>query len=165
MADHQIGNKHGFAAVGKQDALLATVTADGVNTVTVDDVTGLYPGMVIDIVNISTGAELAVDRTITNITSGKVVTYDGADVTATTAHGIYLANTYGDGPSYANQNGGIGDREGFNLDDLDTIAAMRARLTAIDGTYYTATVLNMMTTNDMAYAIRLNDARSSVGIV
>lgn len=36
------------------------------------------------------------------------------------------------------------------------IAALRARLAAISG-YYTATVLDKMTRNDMIYAIRIND--------
>ena len=40
---------------------------------------------------------------------------------------------------------------------MDSISAMRARLAAINGTYYTAAVLNMMTVNDMVYAIRVND--------
>ena len=162
MANLQVGNAHGFAAVGKQSTLLATVTADGVNTVTVDDVTKIHAGQQVDIVNISTGAVLASDRNISNITDAGVVTYSGADVTATTAHGLYPTGTYGDGSNKTNVNGGYSDQAGFKLDDLDTIASMRARLTAINSGEYTTAVLNRMTTNDMAYAIRLNDAESSV---
>jgi hypothetical protein len=44
----------------------------------------------------------------------------------------------------------------------DAIATMRARLTAINGTYYTAARLNTLTYNDMLYAIRLNDFASTV---
>lgn len=39
----------------------------------------------------------------------------------------------------------------------DSIANMRARLTAINATSYTTARLNTMTTNDMLYAIRLAD--------
>jgi hypothetical protein len=41
--------------------------------------------------------------------------------------------------------------------DLDSIAAMRARLTAIDGTTFSSANLDKMTSNDMMYAIRLLD--------
>lgn len=37
------------------------------------------------------------------------------------------------------------------------ITAMRTRLAAIDGAYYTSARLDAMTTNDMIYAIRLTD--------
>lgn len=162
MADLQVGNNVGVAAAGKQSTLLATVTADGANTVTVDSVTKLYAGMVVDIVNKSTGAVLASARTITNITSAGVVTYDGADVTATTAHGLYPTGTYGTGSNKTNVNGGYDDRAGFELDHTDTIASMRARLTAIDSGVYTTARLNQMTYNDMVYAIRRNDESASI---
>lgn len=72
---------------GNQTGALCAVTADGSNTVTVDSVQYLRVGMVIDIVNASTDAVLASARTITAINSStKVVTYDGADATATTSH-------------------------------------------------------------------------------
>lgn len=74
-------------AYGNQTGALAAVTADGVNTVTVDSVQYLRVGMRIDMVNVSTDAVLASNRTITAIVpSTKVVTYDGADVTGTTSH-------------------------------------------------------------------------------
>ncbi len=46
--------------------------------------------------------------------------------------------------------------------DLNTNATMRARLTAISGTTYTAAVLDQMTFNDMLYAIRLNDSPGTI---
>jgi len=74
-------------AYGNQTGALAAVTADGANTVTVDSVQYLRVGMVIDLVNVSTDAVLASARTITAINpSTKVVTYSGADATATTSH-------------------------------------------------------------------------------
>lgn len=42
------------------------------------------------------------------------------------------------------------------------IAAMRTRLAAINGTYYTAARLNDMSENDMIYAIRLNDEAAGI---
>lgn len=38
-----------------------------------------------------------------------------------------------------------------------SISALRTRLAAINGAYYTAAVLDVLTVNDMQYAIRLND--------
>lgn len=74
-------------AYGNQTGALAAVTADGANTVTVDSVQYLRVGMRIDIVNASTDAVLASNRNITAINpTTKVVTYDGADVAATTSH-------------------------------------------------------------------------------
>jgi hypothetical protein len=46
----------------------------------------------------------------------------------------------------------------YDDDDLDSLASMRARLTAIDGTLFSSTKLNSMTYNDMMYAIRVYDA-------
>lgn len=46
-----------------------------------------------------------------------------------------------------------------NLRDVD---AMRARLTAISGTTYTAAVLDKMTVNDMVFAIRAADEAASI---
>lgn len=42
------------------------------------------------------------------------------------------------------------------------VAALRARLTAINSTYYTATLLNKMTRNDMVYAVRLSDEAAGI---
>ena len=42
------------------------------------------------------------------------------------------------------------------------IAAMRTRLAAINGAYFTAAMLDTMTVNDMAYAMRLNDDAASI---
>lgn len=153
MADLMVGNKEGVTAPSGHRPLLATVTADGANTVTVDDPENIPVGTVIDIVNKSTGAELAVDRTVTNITSAGVVTYSGADVAATTAHGIYRANSYTSTAPH-NVNGGPTPGRGFELPNTDSIDDMRTWLAAYDGTVYTTARLNLMTTNDMVFAIR-----------
>lgn len=42
------------------------------------------------------------------------------------------------------------------------VTAMRARLTAISGTTYTAARLNTMTENDMLYALRMSDDLAGV---
>lgn len=87
---------------GDGTGLLATVTADGLNTVTVDNVQWLEVGMRIDIRNTSTGALLTASGGV-NITainqSTKVVTYDGSDVTATTSHGLYREGNFAGGTS------------------------------------------------------------------
>lgn len=46
--------------------------------------------------------------------------------------------------------------------NLDSVADMKARLTAINGTSYTAARLATMTKNDMLYAIRLNDDAAGI---
>lgn len=43
-----------------------------------------------------------------------------------------------------------------------SVAAMRTRLAAISGTAYSAANLNSMTTNDMVYALRLNDDAAGI---
>jgi hypothetical protein len=69
-------------AFGDQTGTLATITADGVNTFTVNNLQYLRVGMYIDLVNKTTDAILAANRQITSIvTATRVVTYDGADVT------------------------------------------------------------------------------------
>lgn len=88
-------NRQGFSS---QTGALASVTADGVNTVTVDSVQYLRVNMVIDIVDYIgvPGTILASARTITAINaSTKVVTYSGADVTATANHKLNRTGSYG----------------------------------------------------------------------
>src|SRR5436190_14486216 len=68
---------------GTSDGVLATVTADAANTVTVDSLQYLELGMVIDIWAAGFGSSHALTRTITAInTTTNVVTYDGADASA-----------------------------------------------------------------------------------
>lgn len=71
-------------AFGDGRGTLCQITADGTNTVTVDNLQYLRVGMIVDIINQSTDAVLASQRTITGInTTTRVVTYGGADVNAT----------------------------------------------------------------------------------
>ena len=80
---------------GDSSGLLASVTADGANTVTVDNIQYLEVGMRIDILTRSNGASVAVNRNITAINeSTNVVTYDGADVAAAATEGIYREGNY-----------------------------------------------------------------------
>jgi len=70
-------------AFGDQRGTLCQITADGANTVTVDNLQYLRVGMYVDIVNQSTDAVLAARVQITAITAAtRVVTYSGSDVTA-----------------------------------------------------------------------------------
>jgi hypothetical protein len=76
-------------AYGNQTGSLAAVTADGVNTVTVDTVQYLRVNMRVDLIDVTNDTALVTNRTITAINdSTKVVTYSGADATATTNHRI-----------------------------------------------------------------------------
>jgi hypothetical protein len=68
---------------GTSDGIMAVVSADGANTVTVDSTQYLEVGMIIDIWDPTFATERADSREITAInTSTKVVTYSGADATA-----------------------------------------------------------------------------------
>jgi hypothetical protein len=70
-------------AFGDQRGTLCQITADGANTVTVDNLQYLRVGMFVDIMNQSTDAVLASNRQITAInTATRVVTYSGADAAA-----------------------------------------------------------------------------------
>ncbi len=175
MARGMIGNAAGVAARDVvNESLLASITAEGVNTFTVSaaDLRNLRVGMNIDISTKVTGA-LVANRNITNIASTGVVTYDGADAATTTAEGIYLpgqwelaspvAGSAGKvNDPYANFNGGPSVNTGFDQVSYGSIDAMRARLTAINATTYSAAELDKMTYNDMVYAIRVNDALGSI---
>jgi hypothetical protein len=85
---------------GDSTGLMASVTADGANTVTVNNIQYLEVGQQIDIRTRTTGAPIAVDRAITAINeTTNVVTYDGADVTATATEGIYRKDNFSGGTS------------------------------------------------------------------
>jgi len=60
------------------------------------------------------------------------------------------------------QNGGANDQTGLKNTNIQTIADIRARLTAISAGTYTATYMNRMTLNDALYAIRVNDNIASI---
>lgn len=83
---------------GDGKGTIASVTADGANTITVNNVQYFEVGMKIDIRNRTTGAAVAVDRFITAINEAtKVVTYDGADVLASATDGVYRAGNFASG--------------------------------------------------------------------
>lgn len=74
-------------AYGNQTGALASVTADGANTVTVDSVQYLRVNMVIDLIDSTNDTALGTARVISAINdTTKVVTYSGSDLTATTNH-------------------------------------------------------------------------------
>lgn len=61
-----------------------------------------------------------------------------------------------------NLNGGDDGMAGHGSANYITLAARRARLTAINGTYYTAARLDTLTDNDINYALRLADAPTTI---
>lgn len=158
MANAQIGNPLGLAA-SNGTSILANITADGANTVTVDSIKNLAVGDTIDITTKSSGAVVASARTITGLTSAGVVTYSGADVTASTNEGVYPAGKYT--APRTNVNGGFSISHPFQQKQ-DTIPELRDRLTAIDSTFYSSQRLDTMTLNDMIYAVRVTDSLSTI---
>lgn len=103
---------------------------------------------------------------VTTVTAGVAavgirVQYSGADVDPDNTYGLYPANGYA-ATGAVNLNGGTTFGAGLDIPALNDIDSMRARLAEIDANYYTTAMLNTMTTNDMAYAIRLNDFPGSI---
>lgn len=80
---------------------LATVSGDGVNTITVDDATYISVGDIIDVVVPTTGIAPAIQtRTVTAI-AGNVVTYSGADAASTNGHIVCVGGKGQDVVTYA----------------------------------------------------------------
>ena len=156
MADQQVGNIHGIAAVGngnldESSSKLAGTTSHGVNTVTVDNLEKIRVGMSIDIVTEADGTVVTSDRIVSSLTSAGVLTYDGADTTTDDADSVYPTGEYSSS-----------SQTGFHDFDSLTIASLRRRLADIDSGLYTAAVLNGMTYNDMVYAVRVSDNAATV---
>lgn len=168
MADLMVGNTLGIAA-RDAGAIVAEISADGANTVTVSaaDAKKFRIGQTIDIVTKADGTLIASARTVDGITAAGVITYSGANVTATpSTDAVYSSGDYrAASPTayrYSNLNGGAGVNAGLNILSTLTIEDMKLRLAAIDAGFYTAAKLNTMTYNDLVYAIRLSDAASSI---
>jgi hypothetical protein len=73
-----------------------------------------------------------------------------------TLNGFAAANNGGVGN--VNMNGGISATDAFDIDTLDNVDRMRARLATVDAGFYTIRRLDTMTFNDMVYAVRMADA-------
>ena len=76
-------------------------------------------------------------------------------------HGVAAVHV-GDADTRSNFNGATAMDNGFLDTDMNSVAAMKARLTAIDANAYSATNLAHMTYNDLVYALRVHDAPSTV---
>lgn len=164
MADTQVGNVLGVAQVGRSlPAVGGAITADGANTVTVTSAGQVRTGAFYDLVHGTTGAVLASNRQVTNVTSAGVVTYSGGDVAAVPGTTILVPTGYVlpvqnvASSSYVNVNGGTDPSHGFDLPPsvvLDNIGSMKEYLLSLGKTAYTAASLMSMTTNDLVYACR-----------
>jgi hypothetical protein len=162
MAQAQVGNIHGYAAVGNS-GFLGNISADGTNTVTIDDTVGVPVGANIDLVNKNTGAVLASNRQVTGLTSAGVLTYGGADVVAVPGTTVVVLTGTTTNTGYSNLNGGSAPGEGFTMGGEGlTVDRARTRLKAINALTYSDTELDKMTLNDMRYALRLIEAPGSV---
>lgn len=156
-----IGNVRGLPITGFGGSKLADISADGANTITLDSIRRITVGDFIDILNKATGAVLASHRQVTNLTSAGVLTYGGADVAAVPGtHAVYRDGA-GAPTGGVSISGGPTPQAGFNM-DLGSIDSLRARLTEINATTYSAAQLDIMTENDMVYAIRVNDELESI---
>lgn len=66
------------------------------------------------------------------------------------------------GTQRSNLNGsGLPDGEHWDS-DYSSIAALRARLSSLDATFYTLQRLNTMTYNDLVYAVRVLDNPTTI---
>lgn len=179
MVRAMVGNEIGVAAVDQvNETLLGAVATDTANgfTVSAAAIRNFRPGQVVDIVTMATGATGpgALGRTIVSVdVVSNTVVYSGADLTLTTAQGAYLAGNWeaaspavslsgGANDPYANLNGGPAVTQGFDMPIFGSIQAMRERLTAISATTYSAAQLDLMTANDMVYALRVNDSPGTI---
>lgn len=173
MVGAQIGNRVGVAAAGGQTVSYGTITGEAANTVTVTAAQArqIEVGDTIDVRTIATGAVAGTmtARTVTAVnTVTGVITYSGADGAGDIAiDGTMAVYPGGQSPvatalPRSNLNGGKAENAGFDLGGVDTIAGMRARLTAISATTYSAAELDKMTYNDLVYAIRVNDAPTTI---
>lgn len=160
MADAQVGNALGVAAVG--EGILTAISADGVNTVTVASATSVPVGSIIDIINKNTGAVLASNRQVTNLTSAGVLTYDGADVAAVPGTHVvrFSPGAVAQHNVYTNLNGGSKPDHGFDAFNMGSIEYLK--LTLQFGFSYSVDTLNKMTLNDMVYALRMLTTPKSV---
>lgn len=162
MANAQVGNRNGFTAVGNS-GFQANITADGANTVTVDDTFDIPVGSSIDLVNKTTGAVLASNRVVQSLTSVGVLTYSGADVAAVPGTTVVVSTGTTTQTTYNNLNGGSSPSEAFHMGGEGlTIARLRSRLTALNATTYSSAELDKMTENDMLYAVRINESPASI---
>lgn len=170
MARAQVGNRLGVPAVSGGDSKLAEITADGANSVTVAvaDARKFRPGMRIAFIHKTGGSLNGSFRVVTNVDYvAGVITYSGADTTQTPGtHAVYADSTLYAGSAQrsmpTNINGGQSLGAGFTTYGASTIDEMRARLQAISATTYSDAQLDLMTENDMIYALRLADAPGSV---
>jgi len=142
---------------GNGTGTLAAVTADGANTVTVDTVQYLRVGMWIDLINSTNDAVLASNRKITQIVEAtKVVTYDGADVAATTDHRLCRTG------SWKKEINGLGNL----IDDTGTIHGVDS--TAAANWWWKSTVKdggNAVLSEDLAQQVMDSVGRSGNGEV
>lgn len=66
------------------------------------------------------------------------------------------------GQDLGNANGNPVSAGAGDASNYASVAGLRARLTAVNATYYTAARLESMTKNDMVYAVRLADDAAGI---
>lgn len=164
MANAQIGNSLQVSQPGPVDSKLAEITADGANTFTVSAADSLKfrVGQVIVFRVKASGAGFGTTvRSVTGIAPAGVITYSGADIALVPGtHAVYDAGANGYAVSSVatggavNINGGPSIRAGAFDVDTETIQGMRDALAVAVPATYTNAYLDIMTENDMRYALR-----------
>jgi hypothetical protein len=163
----QIGNTLGVTHVGPpvsaQSGKIADCVADAANgfTVAAADIKKFYPGMKFDMKTRSTGAVVAADRLVTAVNRAtNTVSYDGADVAATANESAYPAELPGTTTVTdfgSNINGGFSAMETGSLMGM-SVSRMREDLKVADAAYYTDTLLDKLSMNDLIYNYRVKVA-------
>lgn len=86
-----------------------------------------------------------------------------ADQTIGNQHGVAAVSIGGvNNKTNLSGNTGTNPQTGFEMDNADTITALRTRLQAISATTYSDAQLDKMTYNDLIYALRVNDFPTSI---
>ncbi len=179
MVRAMLGSEVGVTSRDKSnETMLGAVVSVTANNFVVSaaDFRNFKVGQIIDLLVAATGSATggAAGRTVTGANSAtNTITYSGADIaTLDNTFAAYLTGqwepvtpTVVNGVSrdgYANLNGGPGPYSGFDHPAFGSIQQMRDRLTAISGTTYSSAQLDLMTYNDLVYAIRVNDASGTI---
>lgn len=161
MVVSQKSNVLGIQAVDNERAAIATVSADGGvadNTfdIPANDVGQIPVGSAIDVYTTGGTAQLT-NRTVTTLTSAGAVTFGGAVAGPLTVGAEVFITGQRDKDAPTNYHGGPSVDRPYHNSDMNSVAAMRARLTQIDANAYSNANLNLMSYNDLIYALRVHD--------
>lgn len=163
MARGQIGNGLGLTARGRAPSALAVTTgyaAPQIFGVALNDLKKIQLADTIDVIS-PAGVVRITGRNVDAMYSSSLLQFSGADAPSIANGDLVYRTGEVIGSGDIGYSGGQTASRGFSLENTSDITRMRARLTAIHASY-TPARLDDLTVNDMIYAIRLNDAQSSI---